>query len=55
MDSTTPRSIEGTTDGDDQKKPYAAPRLIVHGSIAKITQGAKAGSTDVGGLTATGL
>ena len=36
-------------------KPYSPPRLIVHGTIGALTNGAKAGSSDIGGLTATGL
>ncbi len=36
-------------------KPYEPPRVTTHGTLAQITQGLKAGSSDPGGLTATGM
>lgn len=37
------------------KKPYTQPRLVKHGRVVDLTQGGKAGSSDIGGLTATGV
>lgn len=46
-----------TTSKPDEttKKPYDTPRLFVHGTVTDITLGLKVGSSDLAGLTATGL
>jgi len=39
----------------EPRRPYEPPRMTIHGTLAQITQGLQAGSSDPGGLTATGL
>jgi hypothetical protein len=40
--------VNTTTAEPAQKKPYAAPKLVVYGTVSKLTQGLAGSGTDGG-------
>jgi len=44
------RAIESV---DTARKPYESPKLVVHGSLTKLTGGSKNMNTDKGGVKNT--
>ena len=46
MGDETPRGGAGKADAAQPKRPYAKPRLIEYGSVAKLTQGTRTKQAD---------